>query len=41
VVMDGGRVCEAGTHASLVAKGGLYAALVARQLAGSAQPAAD
>ena len=41
VVMDGGRVCEAGTHASLVAKGGLYAALVARQLAGSAQPAAN
>ena len=41
VVMDGGRVCEAGTHAGLLAKGGLYAALVSRQLAASAQPAAD
>ncbi len=41
VVMDGGRVCEVGTHASLLAKGGLYAALVSRQLAASAQPAAE
>ncbi len=41
VVMDSGRVCEAGTHAGLLAKGGLYAALVSRQLAASAQPAAD
>ena len=41
VVMDSGRVCEAGTHAGLLAKGGLYAALVSRQLAASAQPAAE
>ena len=40
LVMDGGRVCEVGTHTSLLAKGGLYAALVSRQLAISAQPAA-
>ncbi len=41
LVMDEGRVCEAGDHAGLLAKGGLYAALVARQLAASAQSAAD
>ena len=41
LVMDGGRVSEVGTHTSLLAKGGLYASLVSRQLAASAQPPAD
>ncbi|MFP6777887.1 MAG: thiol reductant ABC exporter subunit CydC, partial [Alphaproteobacteria bacterium] len=36
LVMDGGRVSEVGTHTSLLAKGGLYASLVSRQLAASA-----
>jgi ABC-type multidrug transport system fused ATPase/permease subunit len=35
--MDDGRVAESGDHAALVAKGGLYAGLVARQLAGGMQ----
>ena len=39
VVMDDGRVAEAGDHAALIAKGGLYAGLVARQLAGAVQAA--
>ncbi|MBT5780430.1 MAG: ABC transporter ATP-binding protein [Rhodospirillaceae bacterium] len=39
VVMDDGRVAESGDHAALVAKGGLYAGLVARQLAGGMQAA--
>jgi ATP-binding cassette subfamily C protein CydCD len=39
VVMDAGRVVEAGDHDALLARGGLYAGLVARQLAGAA-PAA-
>ncbi len=30
VVLDGGRVVELGTHDALVARGGRYAALVAR-----------
>ena len=33
VVLDGGRVVEQGTHAELVAAGGLYADLAARQFA--------
>lgn len=33
VVLDGGRVVETGTHAELVAAGGLYADLAARQFA--------
>ncbi|MDP6590797.1 MAG: thiol reductant ABC exporter subunit CydC, partial [Alphaproteobacteria bacterium] len=41
LVMDEGRVCEAGDHAGLLAKGGLYAALAARQLAANAQSVAD
>jgi ATP-binding cassette subfamily C protein CydCD len=35
-VLDGGRVAEVGAHAQLLAQGGLYAHLVARQLAASA-----
>ncbi|MCB1548842.1 MAG: ABC transporter, partial [Hyphomicrobiaceae bacterium] len=34
VVMDGGRIVEEGTHASLVARGGLYARLADLQLTG-------
>ncbi len=47
VVLDGGRVVEEGTHASLVAAGGLYARLAARQFrdtptrAPDAPPAGD
>ncbi|MGO4727749.1 MULTISPECIES: ABC transporter ATP-binding protein [unclassified Inquilinus] len=33
VVLDEGRLAETGTHAALVARGGLYAQLVSRQLA--------
>ena len=34
VVVDAGRVAEIGTHEALLARGGLYARLVSRQLAG-------
>ncbi|MEM7729825.1 MAG: ABC transporter ATP-binding protein [Pseudomonadota bacterium] len=34
VVMDGGRIVEAGSHPALIAKGGLYADLWARQSGG-------
>jgi ATP-binding cassette subfamily C protein CydCD len=40
VVLDEGRVIEQGDHAALLATGGLYASLVARQLAGAAAPVA-
>jgi ATP-binding cassette subfamily C protein CydCD len=36
VVMDDGRVVETGNHAELLAQGGLYAQLVARQVSGAA-----
>jgi ABC-type multidrug transport system fused ATPase/permease subunit len=36
VVLDGGRVVESGTHQALLARGGLYATLVSRQLASAA-----
>ncbi|MBI2736221.1 MAG: ABC transporter ATP-binding protein [Rhodospirillales bacterium] len=41
VVLDNGRVAESGTHASLLAKNGLYARLVSRQLASVYAPAAS
>jgi len=34
VVMDQGRIAETGTHAELIAAGGLYARLWARQTGG-------
>ena len=36
LVLDGGRVAERGTHAELLAAGGLYAALYREQLAAEA-----
>jgi ATP-binding cassette subfamily C protein CydCD len=41
VVLDGGRAVESGTHEALLAKGGLYAQLVSRQLAAAYAPAAQ
>ena len=41
VVLDEGRVAEIGTHDALLAKGGLYAQLVSRQLAAAYAPAAQ
>lgn len=39
VVLDGGRLVETGTHGELLARRGLYAALVHRQLASAAAAA--
>jgi ATP-binding cassette subfamily B multidrug efflux pump len=41
VVMDGGRIVEEGTHAQLLARGGLYARLWARQSGGFLGETAD
>jgi ATP-binding cassette subfamily C protein CydCD len=41
VVLEQGVVAETGTHAQLLARGGLYAQLVSRQLAASYAPAAQ
>ena len=41
IVLDEGRVVEAGNHAELVARGRLYAHLVAHQMTGSVTSAAD
>ena len=38
VVLDQGHLAELGTHADLVAQGGLYARLIRRQLAGAREP---
>jgi ATP-binding cassette subfamily B protein len=37
-VLDRGRLVEAGSHTELLARGGLYARLIRRQLAGARQP---
>ncbi|HEV2335537.1 MAG TPA: ABC transporter ATP-binding protein, partial [Stellaceae bacterium] len=38
VVLDQGRLIELGTHGELIARGGLYARLIRRQLAGAREP---
>jgi ATP-binding cassette subfamily C protein CydCD len=40
VVLDAGRVAEIGTHEALLARGGLYAQLISRQLASTHASAA-
>jgi len=37
-VLDGGRLIEIGSHADLLAQGGLYARLIRRQMAAAQQP---
>jgi ATP-binding cassette subfamily B protein len=39
LVIDGGRVVQSGTHASLIAEGGLYSELYRTQFASGARPA--
>jgi ATP-binding cassette, subfamily B, bacterial len=41
VVLDDGKLVEVGRHAELLARGDLYAHLVARQLGGGIPAAAD
>ena len=41
VVIDGGKIAEAGTHDELIAKAGVYQKLVARQLLGARATLAD
>jgi len=41
VVLDGGTVAEQGTHEALLARGGIYAQLVAAQLAGQVRQRVD
>src|SRR5207244_8707578 len=37
-VLDGGNLVETGSHAELLARNGLYARLIRRQIAGARQP---
>ena len=37
-VLDQGHIVEAGSHTELLARGGLYARLIRRQVAGARQP---
>jgi ABC-type multidrug transport system fused ATPase/permease subunit len=37
-VLDGGHLVETGSHAELLAQGGLYARLIRRQISATRQP---
>jgi ABC-type multidrug transport system fused ATPase/permease subunit len=37
-VLDGGHLVETGSHSELLARGGLYARLIRRQISGARQP---